>query len=186
MSKYFVQGNVCLDNIFQSLNKFFPWFDADVLSITIDDGDRDITFDVESYDEAKEMAKKISAICIDVLICERVPEEKLDLVTLPAEKPENGNESMSEEQLLVELRGIESQPYNKDAEREALLAQPISDLNFSVRAGMCMICLRINTFGDLVQKTAEDLMKCEKFRKAQMAEIRKKLAKFGLKLKGDD
>ena len=62
---------------------------------------------------------------------------------------------------------------------------PITELNLSVRARKCTTKLGIMTVGDLVRRTAEDLLECKNFGVTSLNEVREKLADRGLKLRGD-
>lgn len=66
-----------------------------------------------------------------------------------------------------------------------VLAEPVAELNLSVRARKCTTKLGINTIGDLVRHSAEDLMECKNFGAVSLKEIREKLAERNLKLKGE-
>ena len=66
-----------------------------------------------------------------------------------------------------------------------MLGRPISELNLSVRARKCMIRLAINTLGDLVRRTADDLLECKNFGVTSLNEVREKLTAIGLKLRGE-
>jgi DNA-directed RNA polymerase subunit alpha len=77
----------------------------------------------------------------------------------------------------------EPQSYSPD--EQALLERHISDLNLSVRARKCMIRLGLNTIGDLVRKTGDDLLECKNFGVTSLNEVREKLTLCGLKLRGD-
>lgn len=66
-----------------------------------------------------------------------------------------------------------------------LLNRPVADLNLSVRARKAMLRLGITTFGELVQKTGDDLRASKNFGMTALAEVRSKLADHGLKLRGD-
>ena len=66
-----------------------------------------------------------------------------------------------------------------------MLARPISELNLSVRARKCMIRLGINTLGDLVRRTGDDLLECKNFGVTSLNEVREKLTVLGLKLRGE-
>lgn len=70
-------------------------------------------------------------------------------------------------------------------EEQALLGKPVSDLNLSVRARKCMNRLGINTLGELVQRTADELLEAKNFGMTSLAEVREKLAALGLTLRGD-
>jgi len=68
---------------------------------------------------------------------------------------------------------------------QEILSLPITELNLSVRARKCTTRLGINLVGDLVRRTAEDLMECKNFGVTSLNEVREKLAERGLKLRGD-
>lgn len=70
-------------------------------------------------------------------------------------------------------------------DEQALLDRPIADLNLSVRARKCMVRLGINTIGELVRKTGDDMLECKNFGVTSLNEVREKLADLGLKLRGD-
>ncbi len=68
---------------------------------------------------------------------------------------------------------------------QELLSQPITELALSVRARKCTTRLGITTVGELIRRTAEDLMECKNFGVTSLNEVREKLAERGLKLRGD-
>ena len=70
-------------------------------------------------------------------------------------------------------------------EEKALLAKPISDLNLSVRARKCMTKLGIQTVGELMIHTGDELMECKNFGVTSLNEVREKLTDLGLKLKNE-
>jgi DNA-directed RNA polymerase subunit alpha len=70
-------------------------------------------------------------------------------------------------------------------EEKALLAKPISDLNLSVRARKCMTKLGIQTVGELIVHTGDELMECKNFGVTSLNEVREKLTEFNLKLKNE-
>lgn len=70
-------------------------------------------------------------------------------------------------------------------EEKALLAKPIADLNLSVRARKCMTKLGIQTVGELIVHTGDELMECKNFGVTSLNEVREKLAEFNLKLKNE-
>jgi DNA-directed RNA polymerase subunit alpha len=61
-----------------------------------------------------------------------------------------------------------------------LLATPMSELNLSVRARRCMARLHINTVGDLVTRSVEELLEIKNFGHTSLSEMRTKLAELGL------
>lgn len=70
-------------------------------------------------------------------------------------------------------------------DEQALLDRPISDLNLSVRARKCMARLQLNTIGELIRKTGDDMLECKNFGVTSLNEVREKLADLGLKMRGD-
>jgi len=70
-------------------------------------------------------------------------------------------------------------------DEQALLDRPIADLNLSVRARKCMVRLGINTIGELIRKTGDDMLECKNFGVTSLNEVREKLGVLGLKMRGD-
>ena len=70
-----------------------------------------------------------------------------------------------------------------EATNNPVLAEHIGELNLSVRARKCTTKLGINTIGDLVRHSAEDLMECKNFGVTSLKEVREKLAERNLKLR---
>ena len=62
---------------------------------------------------------------------------------------------------------------------------PVTELNLSVRARKCTTKLGIMTIGELVRRTAEDLMECKNFGVTSLNEVRERLTERGLKLRGE-
>jgi DNA-directed RNA polymerase subunit alpha len=77
------------------------------------------------------------------------------------------------------------EPETMSPDEQAMLDRPIADLNLSVRARKCMIRLGLNTIGDLLRRTGDDLLECKNFGVTSLNEVREKLATQGLKLRGD-
>ncbi len=74
---------------------------------------------------------------------------------------------------------------NLSPEEQATLNKPVSDLNLSVRARKCMNRLSIGTLGELVQRTADELLEAKNFGQTSLTEVRERLTQFNLKLRGD-
>lgn len=74
---------------------------------------------------------------------------------------------------------------NLSPEEQATLSKPVSELNLSVRARKCMNRLSLTTLGELVQRTADELMEAKNFGVTSLNEVREKLTQLGLKLRGD-
>jgi DNA-directed RNA polymerase subunit alpha len=70
-------------------------------------------------------------------------------------------------------------------DEQAQVNRPIADLNLSVRARKCMVRLGLNTIGELIRKTGDDLLECKNFGVTSLNEVRDKLTQMGLKLRGD-
>ena len=70
-------------------------------------------------------------------------------------------------------------------EEAAVFDRPISDLNLSVRARKCMVRLRMNTIGELLRKTPDELLDIKNVGGPSLNEVRENLTLLGLKLRGD-
>src|SRR5947209_2343962 len=82
-----------------------------------------------------------------------------------------------------EMRFRPQQPMSE--QEQAVLNKPVSELNLSVRARKCMNRLGINTLGDLIQHTADQLLESKNFGMTSLNEVREKLGAYGLTLRGD-
>ena len=74
---------------------------------------------------------------------------------------------------------------NLSPDEQAMLERPIADLNLSVRARKCMVRLGLNTIGELLRRTANDLLECKNFGVTSLLEIREKMTEQGLRLRGE-
>jgi DNA-directed RNA polymerase subunit alpha len=74
---------------------------------------------------------------------------------------------------------------NLSPDEQALMERPIADLNLSVRARKCMVRLGLQTIGELLRKTGDDLLECKNFGVTSLNEVREKLTLQGLKLRGE-
>ncbi len=88
-----------------------------------------------------------------------------------------------EEGAQYEMRYRPQQPMSE--QEKAVLGKPVSDLNLSVRARKCMNRLGIQTLGDLIQRTADELLESKNFGMTSLNEVREKLNQYGLTLRGD-
>jgi DNA-directed RNA polymerase subunit alpha len=76
-------------------------------------------------------------------------------------------------------------PSHLSEQEQAVLNKPVSELNLSVRARKCMNRLGINTLGDLVQRSADELLESKNFGMTSLNEVRDKLSGYGLTLRGE-
>lgn len=83
----------------------------------------------------------------------------------------------------TEVRYRPSQPVTE--EQAAVLNKPVSDLNLSVRARKCMNRLGINTLGDLIGRSSEELLEAKNFGQTSLQEVKDKLVGYGLRLRDD-
>jgi DNA-directed RNA polymerase subunit alpha len=74
---------------------------------------------------------------------------------------------------------------NLSPEEQATLNKPVTDLNLSVRARKCMNRLNITTLGELIQRTADELLEAKNFGMTSLTEVRERLVQYNLKLRGD-
>jgi DNA-directed RNA polymerase subunit alpha len=70
-------------------------------------------------------------------------------------------------------------------QEQAIVSMPLSALNLSVRARKCVARLGLNTVGELVQKTPDELLSSRNFGVTSLNEIRAKLSEMSLKLRND-
>ncbi|HEV3164706.1 MAG TPA: DNA-directed RNA polymerase subunit alpha C-terminal domain-containing protein [Isosphaeraceae bacterium] len=76
-------------------------------------------------------------------------------------------------------------PEEISPEEKAMLAKPISELSLSVRARKCMTKLGIQTVGELISRTGDDLLECKNFGVTSLNEVRERLGDLNLKLKNE-
>ena len=74
---------------------------------------------------------------------------------------------------------------NLTPEEQALMNKPVTELNVSVRARKCMVRLGIQTIGQLVQRTGDELLSSRNFGVTSLNEIRQRLNEMGLSLRND-
>jgi DNA-directed RNA polymerase subunit alpha len=82
-----------------------------------------------------------------------------------------------------EMRFRPQQPLSE--QEQAILNKLVSELNLSVRARKCMNRLGIGTLGELIQRTADELLESKNFGQTSLSEVRDKISAYGLKLRGD-
>jgi len=70
-----------------------------------------------------------------------------------------------------------------DAQMAKLHAMPIEELDLSVRPYNCLKRAGINTVGDLMQRTEEEIVAVKNFGRKSLDEVREKLTTLGLTLK---
>jgi len=75
---------------------------------------------------------------------------------------------------------------NENNEQKKLLEKSIEELDFSVRSYNCLKKSNINTFGEIVNKTEEEIMSIKNLGKKSFEEIKEKVKDFGLTLKDID
>jgi DNA-directed RNA polymerase subunit alpha len=68
-------------------------------------------------------------------------------------------------------------------QNEGVLATPIAQLDFSVRARKAMETLKIHTLGDLAAMSEAELLACRNFGQTSLNEVRQRLTEHGLTLK---
>jgi len=83
------------------------------------------------------------------------------------------------------FREVPAQASALSEQQQALLRKPISELNLSVRPRKAMAKLGIQTVGDLINYTADQLLEVKNFGVTSLNEVREKLSELGLKLRGD-
>jgi DNA-directed RNA polymerase subunit alpha len=84
---------------------------------------------------------------------------------------------------LAESQGIAIGPAEDEALQSGELATIIEDLNLSVRSYNCLKREGINTVGDLVQRSEQELMDIRNFGQKSIDEVKGKLEELGLSLR---
>lgn len=79
--------------------------------------------------------------------------------------------------------GLPGEDKSGDADGEICYEKAIEDLDFSVRSYNCLKRAGINTVGDLVTKTEDDMVKVRNLGRKSLDEIKKKLMELGTSLK---
>lgn len=71
------------------------------------------------------------------------------------------------------------------AEKEGILAKPITDFEWSERIRKAFDKLKIRTLGEVALKTEPEFLSCENFGQTSLKELKKKLSSLGLALKAE-
>ena len=82
--------------------------------------------------------------------------------------------------------GLVLGPEVGEDEQSGVLAQPIEDMDLTVRSYNCLKREAVSTVGDLVQKTEEDLLEIRNFGQKSIDEVKAKLEDMGLSLSKKD
>ena len=80
----------------------------------------------------------------------------------------------------------ESRVFLEENQSPNYLAMTIDELDLSVRAFNCLKRAGINTVGELVQKSQEDMMKVRNLGKKSLEEVEHKLGLLGLALRSTE
>ncbi len=72
------------------------------------------------------------------------------------------------------------------SEKKKILDKTIEELDLSVRSYNCLKKSNINTFGEIISKSSEEIMSIKNLGKKSFEEIRNKVQEFGYNLKGSD
>lgn len=89
-------------------------------------------------------------------------------------------------QLTDEAGKVEIMVEKEEDEQNRLLEMSIEELDLSVRSFNCLKRAGINTIGELIQRTPQDMMKVRNLGKKSLEEVQEKLAQFNLSLKEAD
>jgi len=76
-------------------------------------------------------------------------------------------------------------PETLSPQEQAVLETPVGDLNLSVRARKCLARLGLVSIGELVSKTADELLSVRNFGVTSLNEVRAKLGEMGIRLRND-
>jgi DNA-directed RNA polymerase subunit alpha len=82
--------------------------------------------------------------------------------------------------------GLTLGPEPGEEEASGVLAQPIEDMDLTVRSYNCLKREGVQTIGELVQRTEDDLLEIRNFGQKSIDEVKAKLEELGLGLKKKD
>jgi DNA-directed RNA polymerase subunit alpha len=82
--------------------------------------------------------------------------------------------------------GLVLGPEPGEEEASGILAQPIEEMDFTVRSYNCLKREGVATVGDLVQKTEDDLLEIRNFGQKSIDEVKAKLEDMGLGLRSKE
>jgi DNA-directed RNA polymerase subunit alpha len=85
--------------------------------------------------------------------------------------------------LTEKISDVEIMVEKEEEERDKILDMNIEELDLSVRSYNCLKRAGINTVGELIQKTEEDMMKVRNLGKKSLEEVDEKLTSMGLCLR---
>ena len=85
--------------------------------------------------------------------------------------------------LTERIGDVEIMVEKEEEERDKILDMSIEELDLSVRSYNCLKRAGINTVGELIMKTEEDMMKVRNLGKKSLEEVDEKLASLGLSLR---
>jgi DNA-directed RNA polymerase subunit alpha len=90
----------------------------------------------------------------------------------------------NEEMMIAELPSPAQSPQAQSAPQdEGVLATPVEQLDFSVRARKALETLKIRTLGDLAALSEAELLACRNFGQTSLNEVRQRLSEHGLSLR---
>ena len=82
-----------------------------------------------------------------------------------------------------ELGDLLGPPLAPNVENEGVLATPIEQIEFSIRARRALQTLRLGTLGDLAAKSEAELLACKNFGQTSLTEVRQRLGDYGMRLR---
>jgi len=85
--------------------------------------------------------------------------------------------------LTEKIGDVEIMVEKEEEEKDKILDMSIEELDFSVRSYNCLKRAGINTVGELIQKTEEEMMKVRNLGKKSLEEVDEKLKSLGLSLR---
>ncbi len=106
-----------------------------------------------------------------------------DMLALKGLRLGGGSEEDGESGGLAALADSEPEPPPPPAKDQGVLATPLDQVQFSIRARKAVESLNVATLGELAQKTEAELLACKNFGQTSLNEIVQRLGEHGLHLK---
>ena len=89
-------------------------------------------------------------------------------------------------ELSDEVNATEIMEKKEESGKDKVLEMTIEELDLSVRAFNCLKRAGVNSVGDLINKSPEEMMKVRNLGKKSLEEVMSKLEALGFNLQSDD
>lgn len=118
------------------------------------------------------------------VFCRQIEEQQVQIYQMQEQQTQINKEMAQYRQAASILYPLSVQAEsNENDERAKLLQKPISDFKLSARNANCLAAANIQTVGDLVAKTEDDMLKYRHYGRKSLNELKAILEEMGLSFK---